>query len=163
MASVLLPNAGRYNLGALAQALGVPYPATHRALDDAHATRGVFLRLYQEAMELPLPLLAEIIRLSDAVSEDWNGYWPFRLVMRQRSREVVSPTSIQHTYSGPLFAEKTTRLAVPLPPAGEPKTTRPGGSLGADRTGWRFRQPFLAVRAPSAAGSHAAVHHHGAL
>ena len=81
MASVLLPNAGRYNLGALAQALGVPYPATHRALDDARATRGVFLRLYQEAMDLPLSLLAEIIRLSDGVSEDWSGYLPFRSVM----------------------------------------------------------------------------------
>ncbi len=54
MAAVLLPNAGRYNLGALAQALGVLYPATHRALDDARATRGVFLRLYDEALALPL-------------------------------------------------------------------------------------------------------------
>jgi len=154
MASVLLPNAGRYNLGALAQALGVPYPATHRALDDARATRGVFLRLYQEAMELPLPLLAEIIRLSDAVSEDWSGYWPFRLVMRQRSREVVSPTSIQHTYSGPLFSEKTARLAVPLPPAGEPKTLdleevsaliEPGGAFASHFAQYEHRPQQVAM------------------
>jgi DNA polymerase-3 subunit epsilon/ATP-dependent DNA helicase DinG len=38
LASVLLPSAGRYNLGALAQQLNVPLPATHRALDDARAT-----------------------------------------------------------------------------------------------------------------------------
>ena len=50
MAAVLVPNAGRYSLGALTQALGVPYPATHRALDDAHATRGVFLRLFDEVL-----------------------------------------------------------------------------------------------------------------
>lgn len=121
MASVLLPNVGRYNLGALAQALSVPYPATHRALDDARATRGVYLRLFQEAMELPLPLLAEIVRLSEGLSDDWNGYWPFRTVLGQRSREVVSPASIRHSYSGPLFAEKTARLATPLTPTAEVK------------------------------------------
>ena len=35
MASVLLPGAGRYNLGALGQYLGIPFPAEHRALEDA--------------------------------------------------------------------------------------------------------------------------------
>ena len=49
LASVLLPNASRYNLSALAQALGVPFPATHRALDDARATRGIYQRLIEEA------------------------------------------------------------------------------------------------------------------
>ncbi len=37
LASILLPGAGRYNLGALVQALGVMLPANHRALDDARA------------------------------------------------------------------------------------------------------------------------------
>ncbi len=79
MASILLPNAGRYNLGALAQALGVLLPATHRALDDAHATRGVYLRLMEEADNLPLNLLAEIVRLSESV--EWSGHWAFRRVL----------------------------------------------------------------------------------
>jgi DNA polymerase-3 subunit epsilon/ATP-dependent DNA helicase DinG len=43
LASVLLPTAGRYNLGALAEALRIPLPATHRALDDALATHAVFI------------------------------------------------------------------------------------------------------------------------
>ena len=88
MAAVLLPNAGRYNLGALAQALGVPYPATHRALDDAQATRGVFLRLYEEALAMPLPLLAEIVHLAEGV--EWGGYWPFRMALRERSTARLS-------------------------------------------------------------------------
>lgn len=71
MASILVPSAGRYNLGALTQALGVPYPATHRALEDAQATRGVFLRLYEEALAMPLPLLAEIVHLAEGV--EWPG------------------------------------------------------------------------------------------
>ena len=41
LAAVLLPSASRYNLSALTQALGVPFPATHRALNDARATRGI--------------------------------------------------------------------------------------------------------------------------
>jgi DNA polymerase-3 subunit epsilon/ATP-dependent DNA helicase DinG len=118
MAAVLLPNAGRYSLGALAQALGVPYPATHRALDDAQATRGVFLRLYEEAEALPLPMLAEIIRLSDGL--DWGGYWPLRLALRNRSREIVSSQSVQHSYSGPLFTERLQYTPAPLQPVGEP-------------------------------------------
>jgi len=37
LASVLLPTADRYNLGALAHSLGVLLPAAHRALKDAQA------------------------------------------------------------------------------------------------------------------------------
>jgi ATP-dependent DNA helicase DinG len=118
VASVLVPNAGRYGLGALAQALGVPYPATHRALDDAKATRGVFLRLYEEALNLPLPLLAEIIRLGEQV--EWGGYWLFRWVLRARSKEIASSQSVRHGYVGPLFDEKTWRSAAPLQPLEEP-------------------------------------------
>ena len=107
MAAVLLPNAGRYNLGALTQALGVPIPATHRALDDARATRGVFLRLYEEALNLPVSLLAEIVRLGEQV--DWLGYWPMRMALRERSRKAVPPSDGRHGYDGPLFAERPRR------------------------------------------------------
>jgi DNA polymerase-3 subunit epsilon/ATP-dependent DNA helicase DinG len=118
MASVLIPNAGRYGLGSLAQALGVPYPATHRALDDAQATRGVFLRLYDEVEAMPIHLLAEIIRLSEGL--DWGGYWPLRLVLRERSREIVSSQSVQHSYTGPLFGERLHYMPAPLQPLNEP-------------------------------------------
>lgn len=114
MAAVLLPNAGRYNLSALAQSLGVPYPATHRALDDSRATRGVYLRLLEEAHALPLPLLAEILRLGDQV--EWGGYWPFRQVMRERSREIIAPESIKHSYSGPIFDHRNVQALAPLQP-----------------------------------------------
>jgi len=85
MASVLMPMAGRYNLGALTQALGLPLPATHRALEDARATHGVFLRLYEEAMRLPLELIAEIVRHSEPI--EWNGAWPFQQILQARRRE----------------------------------------------------------------------------
>jgi len=151
MASVLYPNAGRYNLGALAQALGVPYPATHRALDDARATRGVFLRLYEEALVMPLPLLAEIIRLSEQV--DWAGYWPLRLALRARSKEIASADSVRHSYFGPLFEKTSAQSLAPLQPLEEPQPLdidevaallEPGGvfahefpSLNIARNRWR--------------------------
>lgn len=119
MAAVLLPNAGRYNLGALAQALGVPYPATHRALDDAQATRGVFLRLYEEALDMPLPLLAEIVRLAQGV--EWGGHWPFRLALRERNRETADANALRHYYAGPLFEERPRGAAEPLQPVDEPR------------------------------------------
>ena len=114
MAAVLLPNAARYNLGALAGALGAPFPATHRALDDARATRAIFLRLFEEAMALPLPILAEILRLSEPV--EWPGHWPFQMAMRNRTREIVAPESIRHGYHGPLFEEPPSRALPPLQP-----------------------------------------------
>jgi len=117
MAAVLMPNAGRYNLGALTQALGVLYPATHRALDDARATRGVFLRLYEEALAMPLALLAEIIRLSEPI--EWGGSWPFRMALRARSKELVSADSIRHSYYGPLFEDQPERALAPLQPLEE--------------------------------------------
>jgi DNA polymerase-3 subunit epsilon/ATP-dependent DNA helicase DinG len=114
LAAVLIPNAGRYNLGALAQALGVPYPATHRALDDARATRGVYLRLYDEALALPLPLLEEILDLGGRV--DWGGYWPLRQVMRVREREVGPSDALRPGYYGPVFEDRHIRPLSPLQP-----------------------------------------------
>ena len=87
LASVLLPSASRYNLGSLVQQLGIPLPATHRALDDARATHGVFQRLLTQARELPLDLLAEIVRHSEPL--EWNGAWAFRQALHARSREGV--------------------------------------------------------------------------
>jgi ATP-dependent DNA helicase DinG len=85
MASVLLPSASRYNLGALGQLLGIPLPASHRALDDARVTHAVYVRLYEMALELPLDLLAEIVRNGEPL--DWDGNYAFQNALRQRARE----------------------------------------------------------------------------
>ncbi|HEX7974367.1 MAG TPA: helicase C-terminal domain-containing protein, partial [Anaerolineales bacterium] len=118
LASILMPGAGRYNLGALAQALGVPLPNSHRALDDAQATRGVYLRLCDEMMAMPLNLLAEIIRLGEGL--EWGGYLPLRLAMKERSREIVSAQAVRHVYQGPLFMERLGRPPAPLQALGDP-------------------------------------------
>jgi ATP-dependent DNA helicase DinG len=118
MASVLMPTAGRYNLGALGQELGIALPATHRALDDARLTRAVYLTLFEEARQLPLYMLAEIVRLSENL--DWKAYWVFRRALRTRTREIVSPDQLAHRYQGPLFNNKYSRPPAPLEPPENP-------------------------------------------
>lgn len=119
MAAVLMPTAGRYNLGALAQALGILLPATHRALDDARVTHAIYLKMFDEAMQLPLDLLAEIVRLGDKVA-NWDGYGLFFEVLRARSKETISGRKARQGPLGPLFGEPTLREAEPLIPAANP-------------------------------------------
>ena len=101
IASVLLPSAGRYNLGALGQLLSIPLPANHRALDDARVTGAVYRSLYEIGMDLPIQLLAEIVRLGEGL--DWSGYQTFFDMLRSRSKETISSRQVRQGYSGPIF------------------------------------------------------------
>ncbi len=106
MASVLLPNASRYGLSALSNLLTVPLPATHRALDDALVTHGVYLRLHDLALDLPIELLAEIVRISEQI--EWDGYWGFRLALQERSKEAIKGRKASMSQAGPWFGDVVT-------------------------------------------------------
>ena len=114
LAAVLLPTASRYNLGSLGQALGVPLPATHRALDDARVTRAIYLRLYEIAQELPIQVLAEIVHLGEQT--DWGGFYTFYEIMRSRSKETVTARQVREGMLGPLFQGYETRNLPALTP-----------------------------------------------
>ena len=104
MASILMPLASRYNLGGLCQQLGIPLFNAHRALDDAKMTKNLFLRLYEKAENLPIDLIAEIVRASETI--DWDGFWVFQQILKSLSRkQPIQPkkTNVQMQYSG-LFA-----------------------------------------------------------
>ncbi len=101
LAAVLMPTASRYNLSSLAHQLNILLPATHRALDDARVTHAVFNALMQKAQELPLPLLAEIVRMGEPL--DWKANWAFQQVLRQRAREHIQAKKDLGGASGPLF------------------------------------------------------------
>lgn len=117
IASILLPSASRYNLGALVQQLGIALPATHRALDDARATHGVFLRLLSKAMDIPLSLLSEIVRHGEPI--DWNGSWFFKNVLKSRSLEGIkakqTQTSSAHLNREAGKVQKTKRQPLHVP------------------------------------------------
>ena len=85
LAATVLPAAGRYSLGALATELEVALPATHRALDDARATRAVYLALRERARELPRHTLAELVRHGSVLG--WGANMPLQELLQTCSSE----------------------------------------------------------------------------
>ena len=114
MASVLLPNASRYGLGALSRILTVPLPATHRALDDALVTHGVYLRLHEMALDLPIEVLAEIVRMSEQI--EWGGYLGFRNALQDRSKETMRARKVPSSVPGSWFGDTPAEWGPPLSP-----------------------------------------------
>jgi ATP-dependent DNA helicase DinG len=114
LAAVLLPTSSRYNLGALAQSLGIPVQNAHRALDDARTTSAVFLQLYDLAMELPLELIAEFVRLGEPL--DWGAGWMFSQVLRARARQPIQARQVRGVGHGPLFEAGTADYVPPMEP-----------------------------------------------
>ncbi len=116
LAAILLPTATRYNLGMLAQSLGILLPATHRALDDARVAHAVYVKLLERARELPLDLLAEFVRLSEPV--EWGAGWIFNQLLRERIREQpIAPRRPTTRDAGQLFRRPLDIDLIPLSPA----------------------------------------------
>jgi len=109
LASVLLPTANRYNLASLTRSLNVPQNATHRALDDARATYFIYLRLIEMANELPIDLLAEIVRHGEPL--DWGGNWPFQNALRKRIKDTNNK-HFEHTQVSEYFFASSERSNV---------------------------------------------------
>src|SRR4051812_3630283 len=90
MATLLMPRAPAYRLGALAAAIGITHDEAHRALADADATRQVFLHLLKRIEALDLHELSEINRLTAKLE------WPLRdlfgEVERAKARTVFVET-----------------------------------------------------------------------
>ena len=142
LAAVLMPSASRYNLGALGQQLGIPLPATHRALDDARVTAAAFQRLYGQALELPADLLAEIVRHSEPI--EWDGAWAFAQALRSRSHSGVQVKSVRGEQErGPileLYKEKP--KPPPLQVPREPVPIDPDDAASVLEYGGPFSQFF---------------------
>jgi DNA polymerase III epsilon subunit family exonuclease len=80
LATLLMPRAPAYRLGALAAALGITHDEAHRALADADATRQVFLHMLRRIEALDLQELAEITRLTAKLE------WPLRELFAEHER-----------------------------------------------------------------------------
>ena len=121
LASVLMPTASRYNLGELGKQLGILLPATHRALDDARVTMAVLNRLFEIARELPLEVVADIVRLSEPL--EWDASWLFQEVLRSRARDGIQAkkTKKKDTHpAGALWSDDSK-----YPPLDNPETPVP--------------------------------------
>ncbi len=112
LSSVLLPTASRYSLVSLAKELGVVSAEHHRSLADCKTTMGVYRALVQKALELPLDVLAEIVKLGEDI--EWGAGLVFAEALQARARERVGPRRAPSAPSGPLFGS-----ASPLQPQDE--------------------------------------------
>src|SRR2546428_1186705 len=82
LATVLLPSLPSYNLGQVAEALGVIVaPGRHRAMVDTILAMHVFLALYQRLQTVDIALL------KDLASLDAPRTWPLLAFFRQELRE----------------------------------------------------------------------------
>jgi ATP-dependent DNA helicase DinG len=161
LASVLLPDAGRYRLASLASSLGVPVPQSHRALDDAHTTRQIFLRLHDLAEELPLAVVHEIVELGADI--DWGGAGIFDAVLARKTGGEVSGRAGKAAAAIP-FAQVVGGRALPLTPADQVEpldvdevaaVLEPGGPFARAFPGYEHRpQQLTMLRAVAEALSH---------
>jgi len=103
LASVLLPSLKSYNLGQVAEALGVPVPiGRHRAMVDTVLAMDVFLVLHQRLQTIDLTLLKDLANL------DAPRSWPLLSFFRQelRSRQEQEGTQAARGSLGDLFASQ---------------------------------------------------------
>ncbi len=150
LASILRPNAGRYGLQALAATLHVPVRETHRALDDAHTTRAVFLRLYEEILELPFPLVEEIARLGEEI--EWGAGWVFdqayRTLLEKGAVKGRPPSELFTAAEGPSTELEIGEEIQPLEVDEIAAIFEPGGMLARSFGGYENRpQQVSMVRA----------------
>ncbi len=86
LATILMPQIKVYKLGAIAEHLGIPHPADHRALNDAEVTAHVFTHLLGVMESLTLEDLREIIRISMLASLPMCDL--FEAALKTRSQRV---------------------------------------------------------------------------
>ncbi|MGD8623208.1 MAG: helicase C-terminal domain-containing protein [Anaerolineae bacterium] len=128
LASVLVPHTARYSLSKLGAEFGLDNLGTHRALDDALATKDLFVALLEHASELPRGIIGELTRLSAQV--DWPLKAIFRDVERGLSRtafrgaigqQLAAQLDTSEDVLGPLFATLPEDDEEELVPAARPR------------------------------------------
>jgi ATP-dependent DNA helicase DinG len=111
LAGILLPHAARYSLTKLGEMFGLPNLCSHRALEDALATKDLFVRLLEHASELPRAILQELNRLAARV--DWSLREVFQDIERGLARtafrgaigqQLAAQLATREDALGPLFA-----------------------------------------------------------
>jgi DNA polymerase-3 subunit epsilon/ATP-dependent DNA helicase DinG len=146
LASILLPHVARYSLGKLAEALNIRFPTRHRALEDALATKDLFLALVEQASKLDLSVIQEINRLATRVE------WPLRQVFQDLERTkarsaFVGSIGQQLLAKGALDGEGSLSLLTrederPLQPSPERRSLDVDGLAAMLEEGGIFAQDF---------------------
>jgi len=146
LASIILPHAARYSLGKLAEALNIRFSTRHRALEDAMATKELFLALVEQASKLDLSVIQEINRLATRIN------WPLRQVFsdleRAKARSAFGGSIGQQLLAkGALDGKGSLSLLTredgrPLKPSPERKPVDEDGLAAMLEEGGVFAQDF---------------------
>lgn len=92
VASAMLPSAPRYALSSIASYLHVPVIEAHRALNDASMVAAVYQELWRRSAQIPLNVLAEIVRNGNQMP--WDGSLFFENAIRLRTKEVFRQSDL---------------------------------------------------------------------
>src|SRR5688572_3639049 len=142
LASVLMPTATRYNLGALGKQLGILLPATHRALDDARVTQACYIRLLDLARELPLEILQEIIELGNFV--DWDSGWVFEQALQDVVKQGIRSQKTSASSRKPILNSGPSKESSLIQKTEEPIPLDPEEVASILEYGGQFSQYFEA-------------------
>ncbi len=144
LAAVLLPGASRYNLGALGQQLGIIHLGSlHRALDDSKLTYAVYNKLQELANELPVALIAELVRLSKPIH--WGAYYLFQSILKTHSGEAIGQSQPDWLKNSRLISQLEDSVGKALDPL-DPPIPLDAEELGAIlEHGGAFSKHFQAI------------------
>ncbi|MBC8160421.1 MAG: 3'-5' exoribonuclease [Roseiflexaceae bacterium] len=101
LATLLMPHAPAYRLGALAAALGIVHEEAHRALSDADVARQIFLQMLKRIDALSLDELGEINRLTSKIQ------WPLRDLFSEAEKQKAKNFFVEGAGISPVGAEPT--------------------------------------------------------
>ena len=147
LASILVPEAGRFSLGALADHLNFPSNGgNHRALNDAEQTVELFLALQERALALSLGELEEIVEAGRRLG--WPETLFFEEALAERARhafeggELRKRGQLQRLYIPPKVEGSSLTPAenpAPLDVAALTALIRPGGRFDRAFPGFEHR------------------------
>lgn len=101
LATVLLPSLSSYNLGQVAESLGISVPLDrHRAMVDTVLAMQVFLALYERLQSVDLSLLKDLATL------DAPRSWPLLQFFRQELRERQDRDGIHGSLSRGILGDR---------------------------------------------------------
>lgn len=150
LATLLMPQAPIYKLGALAERLGIPHPDDHRALNDAIVAARIFAHLLGLINGLDIQQLSEIARLTQRIAFPMRDLFDEALRARARHVFVESPPAPPR----PAVAERFGAEITPLKPTGDTRPLdldavsqffAPDGPLGQAFPGYEPREPQVAM------------------
>lgn len=140
LASALMPGAPRYALGPLCAHLGIPVMASHRAMDDALASFALYSQLVRTAGNLPMEILADLVRFGQNV--EWGGAIALETAYAARLKEEGALARAPRVHFPSLETIPPTAPVAALVPRDEPEPLDPEEITAVIDDGGPFARSF---------------------